>query len=253
MAQTGQKIFAAGRFWGVPTTSNPTPSPFGLAQDIAIDFKRDLKKLYGLNQFPADAASGPMSITGKVSMGTIAGRMVNNLLLGGSLSTGQLPWIAEESATIAGTTLGNGSFTVANAAGFQTDLGVKGSTSGIPFTRVSTGSITSSQQYSVSTAGVYSFSSLEGNVAMKASYLYTTTGGQTVSMTNQPMGKIGEFAATAAFLWNNEKATLQLNKCMASDYGIATKIDDYTKPTFGFEAFADDSDILGTYSFAELS
>ena len=34
---------------------------------------------------------------------------------------------------------------------------------------------------------------------------------------------------------------------------VRHKLDDYNKPTFGFEAACDTSDVLGTYSFAELS
>lgn len=252
-AQTGQKVFGAGRFWGVPTTSVPTPSPFGLAQDITLDFKRDIKRLYGANQLPADVASGTLSVTGKVTMGTINGRLLNDLFIGGTLSsTAQRPWIANETGTISGTTVGAGGVTVANSAGWSFDLGVYLTASGIPMVRVSTSSTPTTGQYSVQ-AGAYVFSSLETNVGVKISYLYTTTGGQEVTMSNQPMGKIGEFQAVMGFLWGTEKATIQLAKCMASDIGFGSKLDDYMKPTFGFEAATNDSDSLGTFSFAEVN
>lgn len=258
-AQTGQKVFGAGRFYGIPTSANPTPSPFGVVQDMSLDFKRDVKRLHGLNQLPVDVAGGMLTVTGKVTMAVIGGRLINDLLIGGSLTNGtQYPWIADEANTIAGTTLGTGTFTVANGAGFQLDLGIKNSTGGVPYARVSTSATLSTGQYSVTTAGVYSVSSLEGNIAFKASYLFSTSGGQNVSMTNQPMGKTGNFQAVMDLLWTNiaavqEKASIQLNNCMATDFNMATKLDDYTKPTFGFDAATDATDTLGTISYAELN
>lgn len=258
VAQNGQKVFGAGRFYGIPTVTSPTPSPFGVVQDVSVEFKRDIKRLHGLNQFPVDVASGMMTVTGKVNYATLNARLVNNLLLGGSLSTGQIPWVANESATISGSTVGAGTATAANGAGFQTDLGVYAVVTGLPFIRVTTGAITSSGQYSVSTAGVYTFSSLDGNLAVALSYLYSTSGGQTVSMTNQPMGKVGNFKAVVDLLWTNiagtaEKSSIQLNNCMADGHSLATKLDDYMKPGFGFDAACDADDVLGTMSFAQVS
>lgn len=255
VAQTGQKVFGAGRFYGIPTSANPTPSPFGVAQDMSLDFKRDIKRLHGLNQLPVDIASGMLSVVGKVTMATINGRLMNDLLIGGSLSTGQIPWIAQEALTI---TTGSTAATAVNGAGFQLDLGLYAFASGIPFTKVSTAGAVTTGQYFVSTAGVYTLSSLEAVTALRASYLYSTGGGQQVSMTNQPMGKIGNFQAVMALLWTNisgvqEKASVQLNNCMASDFSMATKLDDYTKPTFGFEAGTDANDVLGTISYAEIN
>lgn len=258
VAQNGQKVFGAGRFYGIPTVTAPTPSVFGVVQDMSLDFKRDIKRLHGLNQFPVDVASGMMTVTGKVNMGTLNGRLVNDLLMGGSMSTGQIPWIANESATVAGSSLASGTFTAANGAGFQTDLGLYAYVTGVPLVRVTTGLITSSGQYSVSTAGLYTISSLDGNIAARVSYLYSTSGGQQTSMTNQPMGKIGNFQAVMDMLWTNlagtqEKTTIQLNNCMASDYSLATKLDDYTKPGFGFDAATDANDVLGIISYAEVN
>jgi len=252
-AQNGQKIFGAGRFYGIPIATTPTPDPFLLTQDIAIDFKRDIKRLYGQNQLPADIASGMLSVVGKVTNGVVAARAFNDLMIGGTLSsTGQEPWISNETGTIANSTLGPGTFTVANGASFALDLGVYAVASGIPYVRTAS-TAPSTGTYSASSVGVYAFSSLEGNVSFKASYLYNATGGQIVTMTNQPMGKIGTFQAVAAFLWGTDKGTIQLNSCMAANYGLATKLDDYTKPSFDFEAATDTTDTLGTFSFAEQS
>lgn len=258
VAQNGQKVFGAGRFYGVPTTTYPTPSVFGVVQDMSLDFKRDIKRLHGLNQFPVDVASGMMTVTGKVNMGALNGRLMNDLMMGGTLTTGQIPWIANEAATIAGSSAGAGTVTAANGAGIITDLGVYAYLTGVPFVRTSTAAPPGSGFYQVSTVGLYTFSSLDGNLAVRLSYLYSTSGGQQIAMTNQPMGKVGNFVAVMEMLWTNlagtqEKASLSLSNCMASDYGLATKLDDYLKPGFGFDAACDSNDSLGTMSLAEVN
>src|SRR6185295_10309874 len=156
-AQTGQKVFGSGRFYGIPTVSNPTPSQFGVVQNVSLDLKRDIKRLFGQNQLPVDIASGMLSVVGKAQMGTLNARLFNDLMIGGTLSTGQIPFIANETLTI---TTGSTTATAANGAGFQVDLGIYGSTSGVPLVRVSSTAILTTGQYAVSTAGVYTFSSL---------------------------------------------------------------------------------------------
>lgn len=252
-AQNGQKVFGAGRFYGtaISTSAVKTPTQFGVAQDIAVDFKRDIKKLHGQNQFPVDVSAGMASITGKVTNGTLNGRAFNDLLIGGTLSTGQLPNQVNETMTM---TTGTVTYTSTNGAGYVTDLGIYGATDGVPLVKVSTGtSPVGIGNYSVSTLGVYAFSSLDARTSLYASYLYSTVGGQQVAMSNQPMGRTGGFTSVVALLWGTEKATISFNNCISSDFGFATKLDDYTKPTFGFEAACDANDILGIFSFAELT
>lgn len=253
-AQNGQKIFGAGRFYGTLSSSIATPNPGLVVQDISIDFKRDIKRLYGINQLPVDIASGMLSVTGKLTLGGIAGRFFNDLMIGGSLSTGQVPNIANETVTILAAAT---SATLANGAAMQADLGIYGATDGVPLVKASTVAVLTAGQYAISTLGVITFSSLDARTSLKASYLYSTAGGQTVNMLNQPMGKTGGFQAVAAFLWGTDKATITLPNCISSDYGMASKLDDYMKPAYGFEAAtsidAAGNDTLGTFSFAELS
>lgn len=248
----GQQVFGAGRFYGSPNVTAPTPSPFYVAQDMSVDFKRDIKKLYGQNQLPVDIAAGMLTVTGKVTMGGLAARGFNDMMIGGTLSTGQKPYVTNETLTI---TTGQTSAAVANAAGFALDLGIFGTTTGVPLSRVSTASVGSQTTgtYALTTAGTYYFSSLDSLTGLKVTYLYSTTGGQTVDMTNQPMGKTGNFTAVVDLLWGTDKGSIALNNCIASDFGIATKLDDFTKPAFGFEAAADANETLGTFSFAVLT
>lgn len=257
MAQSYQKVFGAGRFWGYPVGTAPTPTAFGLTQNMSLDFRRDVKRLYGANQLPADVAAGMLQVTGKATFAVQSGRMLNDLMLGATKSTGQKPWIANESATISGSSAAPSIVSVANTTSWSADLGVRGTvfgSSNTPFTRIASTAPSSGQYFvSSSTPGVYTFSTLDGGAAVAISYLYAATGGETVTMSNQAMGKTGNFVAVMGLLWGTEKGTIQLNNCMATDYGIQTVLDDYAKPTFGFEAAADDADNLGIYSFAEIN
>ena len=244
-AKGGQFIFGPGKFYAIPNVTVPTPISFGVPQNMEVDFKRDIKRLFGENQLPVDIASGELAVTGKATMGTAQGDIVAQLLMGVTPTPGQEPWISKE----AGTSSSLNVITVANSTAFDTDLGVIDVASGVPMTRVASTAPTSLEYYEA--AGVYTLSS--AGVAAKVSYLYTAAGGQIVNMTNQPMGKTGNFQSVMAWLWSTEKMTIQLNNCMASDFGMQTVLDDYTKPTFGFEAGTDTNDTLGFMSFAEIN
>lgn len=248
VAVNGQKVFGGGRFYGIPNTATPTPVKALLVQNMSLDFKRDIKRLYGENQLPADVASGMLSVTGKAVHGTMSGELLGQLLLGVAPSTGsQTSWIDKESG-ISSTGGGGGAIvTVANSSLWSLDLGVIDTVTGIPMTRVASTAPSSGQYYVAS--GIYTLSS--GTISGKFSYLYTPATGQQVTMSNAAMGKIGNFTAVMNLLWGTEKSTIELYNCMMSDLGYATVLDDYTKPAFGFEAATDATDTLGLFSFAE--
>lgn len=248
----GKKVFGAGRFFAINNVTNPTPARFQVPQDMSVTFKRSTKTLFGENMFAEDLASGEMNVTGKVSMGTTNARIFADLIFGGGTSTGQVNEIDNELGTIATNII-----TVANSSNWTVDLGVVNATTGVRYKRVGS-SPTAGVSYTV-TAGVYTFASGETGTVFKISYLYSVSAsGETVTMTNQPMGRIGGFTAVYVFPWVNpsnvmEQDILTLNSCVANDSEIATKMGDYAKPTFGFEAAVDTNETLGTFTFAEAA
>ena len=247
---TGQKVFGSGYFYGVPTAANPTPTAFGAAQNMSADFKRDIKPLWGTNQLPIEIASGKLTVTGKVEMATLNGRLVNDLLLGTTLAAGETIVQRNELGAVPSPS-GPYTITVANSATWTVDLGVVNSTTFVPLVRVASGPTTG--QYSVA-AGVYTFAAADAGNILKISYEYTqTSSGQTVIMTNQPMGKVGNFQAVMSFNFGSEKSTLQFNNAMSSGFSLATKLDDYMMPSFDFGCGTDATDTLGTFSFAEVN
>jgi len=244
----GTQLFSAGRFFGVNNVSNPTPARAYVPQDMSIDFKQTTKELYGEKKFAVAVAAGELSVTGKVTMGAAQPRLLNDLLVNGSATTGsQILEQDKESGTITA-----GSVTVANSATWTTDLGVMKSSDGTIFTRVA--SAPAAGQYSVA-AGVYTFNVGDNGTVVLISYLYTanTAGTEKVTMTNQAMGPAGAFTAVMVFLYGTAQNVLTLNNAIATDHALATKLGDWTKPTFGFMASTDATDTLGTFAFAQAA
>lgn len=253
-AVNGKKLFGTGRFFGVGNTSNPTPARFILPQDQSITFKRGTKSLFGENTLPADVAAGETEVTGKVSLGTSNPRILTDLFLGVTGATGSTLEADNESGTVAGTLH---QITVTNHTHFLEDLGVVDVLTGVIMKCVASGPV-ANVSYTVA-AGVYSFAVGDAAAVKKISYLYTDSAlGETVALTNQPMGRTGGFQAVMVFPWKNpslveEQDVLSLTNCIASDHEISSKQADYGKPTFAFMAACDTTDSLGTFSFAEAA
>jgi len=256
LSLTGKKVFGSGRFFGINNVTNPTPARFMVPQDMSVDFKRQVKSLFGENMFAEDVGSGEMSVTGKVTMGAVNARIFADLIFGIGNTTGQVMEADNELGTLA-----SHAYTVANASDAPlTDLGVVNTTNGQRYTRVASGSEAAGKSYSFnSSTGTYTFSASETGATFKFSYLYTlTTSGETLALANQAMGRIGGFTAVLVFPWTNpsnavEQDVLTLNNCIASDSSMATKLGDYGKPTFGYEAAVDTNGNLGTFTFAEAA
>lgn len=245
-----QLAFGSGSVWGINSAANPTPARFGVTQEISIDFSANTKAIFGQNNLPFSVARTSLQTKGKIVFGQFTGRVINELFFGGSSALGQSLVIDNESGTIPTTPF---QITVANGATFQTDLGVIFAATGIPLTRVSSAPATG--QYSVNTTtGVYTFAAADTTLGVKISYTYTTaSGGNTFTIAQQAMGQANTFKTVVNMPYAGQKATFTLNACTSSKLSFATKLEDFTKPEFDFEAFADSSGTLGTIAVAELS
>lgn len=247
---TGEKIFAAGHWFGINNVTSPTPSRAIVIQDQSITFKRATKQLYGANQLPVSVASTTLDITGKVTMGALNARIYADLLFGITGSSGETLLAIGEAGAIPGSS--TFTVTVTNSATWSVDLGVFDKTTGTRMIRVASGPIVG--QYSVA-AGVYTFAAANKSDSVSISYEYTTTGtGETLSLTNQPMGFIGDFTAVMGFLGEpGDQSVLTLNSCLISNAEVATKLDDFGKPSIEFSAATDSNDLLGSWSFTQAA
>lgn len=245
---SGKKLFGAGRFFGINSVSNPTPTRPQTVQDQSIDFKMATKSLFGEERLPVAIAVGEVTITGKVTMGANNSRLFADLVFAEAQAAGQINEADKEAWAIPATPY---QVTVSNSAYFLTDLGVINKTTGQVFVCVPSSPITG--QYSVA-AGVYTFAAADTATNVAISYLYTVAStGMEIVVTNSLMGPAGSFAGTMVMPYGAEQDVFTFNNCITQGAGISTKSGDYAKPTFDFMVSTDSSDTLGTMSFAEAT
>ena len=237
--------FGTGNFYGISSAANSTPRKFATMQDVQFDLQFTTKQLYGQNQVALDIRRGQAKFTGKAKFAQISGSMLNDLFFSQTATTGLLLSAVGEAGTVSATPF---TVTVANAATFDTDLGVVYAVTGTPLTRVA--SSPAQGQYSVA-AVVYTFSSTDTGAAVLIDYLYTAaTGGTKVALSNQSMGTTPTFMGVFSTTASGKNVTLKLNLCTSSKLSIQTKIEDYTIPELDFEVMADASNNIGTLSVA---
>lgn len=242
--------FGSGAMWSIPSGSNQTPTRLGVIQNCGIDFKSKVVPLYGTNQFPVTTGVGAMAISGTADITQLLARFYNDIFFGTSISsaqTGQTIAVIGEAGTVPGTS--TYTIQVTNHSTFVTDLGVIYASTGLPLTRVA--SLTAVGQYTIS-AGTYTFYSGDASVAMKMSYTYTGAGGETLTLSNQPMGVASTYKTVLSLPYNSQDFVLTLNACVRESLGMKTELEGFTKQAYTFSAFTDSSDTLGTISFAEV-
>lgn len=244
-----QFAFGSGSAWGVDSGANPTPGRFDILQEGSVDFSFSNKPLMGEYQMPVTVGRGSGKISGKVKWGRLQGRALNSIFFGGSKAGGQTSVAKDEAGTIPGTPY---QITVANGATWVIDLGVRNATTLIPLTRVASAPATG--QYSVSGAGVYTFAAADTTLPMLISYTYTIAGsGESITIANQVIGAAPNYKQVLTQIYNSQRQTIVLNACVASKLSGGSKTEDFFAPEIDFDAMADASNNIGTWSFAETS
>jgi hypothetical protein len=241
--------FGSGVLIGARTdVANATPINFGLLQEITIDESATTKSLMGQYQRPVAIARGSVKTSGKAKVARISGIAFASLYYGVAPLPGQIATSFAEAWAIPATPY---EATVANAATFVEDAGVTFAASGLPLTLVA--SSPAEGQYSVA-AGVYTFSAADTGKGVLISYTYALSGsGQKFTISNQLMGTTPTFKAKFYTTFQGNPVSLQLNNCVSSKFSFATKLEDFVLPEFDFEAFADASNNVMTWSFGEAS
>jgi hypothetical protein len=81
LPRRGNVQFGSGVVFGKPVAgnqaTNPTPYRLGVVQEASVDFKGDLKKLYGQKQFPVATARGKIDIEGKAKLAVFDAGMLS--------------------------------------------------------------------------------------------------------------------------------------------------------------------------------
>jgi hypothetical protein len=258
-----QYQFGAGVLFGTPLTNaqgqavQASPVQFGALQDVSLDISFDTKMLYGSNQFPLAVGRGKGKISGKAAFAQMNGSLLNNLLFGQTLN----PNVINDYYDTTGTAIPGTPYTITPVTSyasllsggttptFVADLGVRNS-SGVPLTVVASGPTTG--QYSVS-GGVYTFAAADTGTTVFISFQYTATSATARQSTvqNVLMGYAPSFACDLYMPYNGKQLIVHLFNCLSTKLTIATKLDDFTIPSFDFEAFANGAGQVMTYSTSD--
>ena len=221
-----------GLLYATPNGGNlPTnPSPVSLLlQEVTIDFKGDLKKLYTQYQFPIATARGKISVDGKAKIVNYDPYPINQLFWAQSVAAGiEIP-INLEAQTIPAAS----PFTafVTNNATFGVDHGVTyttGTTSGQMFLNVSPAFPTTAGTYTVNTtSGKYQFASVDNAVGVGISYTYTNaTRGATIALTTQLMGYAPTCVVDVWANFRNKILGMRLNSVTFGSWTYPSKLED---------------------------
>jgi len=155
--------------------SDGIPQELMSISDITLDFNRDSKELVTRRAYADIIALGKGTISGKGTINVVNKDAMEQLFNGvGSSTAGQRLWLQEAFSLSAGTS----TYTVAQAANFYQDLGVKkviGSTNS-KILKGTTSTVPGVGEYYCAD-GVYTFNSSDTTSAMSgvASYLYSKT------------------------------------------------------------------------------
>lgn len=240
-------IFNSGSAYFIDGDTNPTPTQVRILQSISLDLKATIKKLYGQNILPVAAGRSQINVTGKAKLADHQPRFIRDFF-GSTMATGQTLIVPNEAHTMSGTT-----YQVASFATYVLDLGVSYASTGIPLIRVA--SAPSAGQYSLNVAtGTYTVNAADNAAALLFSYTYTTTGGDTVTLSNASAGAAGTFKAVLGGSYQSQQTNFILNACIPSSLKVLdAKIGDFSMPDFDFDAITDAADVLGTISVAQIS
>jgi hypothetical protein len=246
--------FGSGSLYGKSLTNTPaTPVRFGALQDVSIDMQFNTKELYGSSQFPLALGRGTGKIMGKANFAQFNAQTFNDLFFGlSNPATGTVRTEVEEAATVTANIV----TATHNGAGvFVADMGIVLASDHSLYTRVTSAPV--GLQYSCNeTTGVYTFNASQANVAVLVSYTWAdAANGKKIVLTNQLLGTSPQFSAvfTTSFtrLSTTKKLTMVLNACMSSKLTLATKLEDFTIPSFEWQSYADDSGNIGSISLEE--
>jgi hypothetical protein len=248
--------FGAGALFGTPLTdatgaviANPSPTQFGVLQDVSVDISFDVKELFGQNQFPVAVGRGKGKISGKAKFAQLNGLMVNTLFFGQTLAAGIISDVVDTTGTAIPTTPFTITPVVPSSGTWTNDLGVKNA-NGVPMRRVASAPTTG--QYSIA-AGAYTFAAADVGLTVYINFQYTATStvAQKSTIANVAMGYAPTFKCDLYNAYNAKALTLTLNSCLATKLTFATKLDDFMISEFDFSAFADGAGNVMTYGLSE--
>jgi len=234
--------FGTGVLYGVPVAgnlpTNPTPFKFGVLQEVTVDLKADLKKLFGQSQMPVATARGKLDISVKGKLAVFDPNMLNQLYFAQTAATGYNLIVDGELKTVSANAA-----TATNTPIVQ-DYGVVYNSTGQAFIKVA--AAPAAGQYALClTTGAYTFAAADNGNVVALSYTYFVNTGTTITMANQLMGYAPELKMLLYNKFRNKYLAIELNDVTLGGISIPTKLEDFWIADFEGGANADASNILG--------
>lgn len=232
-----QYVFGTGQLFTTPIGGG-APLKFGALQDVSVDFNGEIKTLFGQYQFPLSSARGKTTVEWKAASGNIDAAAFNSIFFGQDLEANdEIVQVFAEAKTIPAATAYT--ITVDKATDFMMDLGVTSADGAVAFVQVA--SNPGENEYSVTSAGVYTFSSENASDAILIDYLYEspTTGGS-LTVTNKLMGATPRFQMVLSQVFEGKTFTLILFSATSEKLSLPLKQDDYLIADLSGQAFSDE-------------
>lgn len=234
--------FGTGVLFGKPVAgneaANPTPFKFGVIQEAIVDFKGDLKKLYGQYQFPVATARGKIDCTIKGKLAVFDLQLLNQLYFA-QTSVAGYSLIVDGEAHTANVNVA----TVTNTP-ILDDWGVINGVTGQAYINNVNVAALISGEYNVNlTTGVYTFAEAV-QPSVKISYAYQVNTGATITIANQLMGYAPELAMLLYNKFRNKYLAIKLNDVTLGAINIPTKLEDFWIMDFDGSANADASNLV---------
>jgi hypothetical protein len=236
--------FGTGVLFGNPVLGNqpvnPTPFKFGILQEVTVDFKSDLKKLYGQYQFPLATARGKVNVDLKGKLAVFDPNMLNQLYWSQTSASGYTLIADGEQHTVA-----NAQVAVTNTFPVVEDWGVQYAKTGQQLILVNSNVQIGQYMVNVNASVQYTFNSGDNGNVVAVSYTQNSNAGSTITLANQLMGYAPELKM---LLYNRFRAkyfAIELNDVTLGSISVPTKLEDFWISDFDGSANADASNTLG--------
>lgn len=233
--------------------STTTPSPFGILQNVQIDFSFQNKPLFGENQFAVAIGRGEGTVSGKATAANIYAALFNNVFFGQSLvnDSAFFATVKDSTGTLIPATPFQITVTPPSSGTWNSDQGVTDSTGRI-MQCVASGP--AAGQYSVA-AGVYTFSSADHSAALTVfinyRYTATVTGSRAGTIANLPMGYAPSVQIDLSVSYAGKLFAWRFPNTISPKMSIQFKNNDWTIPNYEFECFSDNLNNIAYYSMSQ--
>lgn len=204
-----------------------------------MDFKSDLKKLFGQSQFAVATARGKVNVDIKGKLAVFDPNMLNQLMFAQPATTGYNLIVDGEQKTVSAAAA-----TVTNTPIVE-DWGVQYRNTGQQLIKVPSAPAVGQYSGPNLATGVYTFASGDNTNVVAISYTYAVNTGVTITMNNQLMGYAPELAMLLYNKFRNKYLAVELNDVTLGTISIPTKLEDFWIADFDGSANTDASNTLG--------